>query len=404
MSENLEALADTGASLSIISSVGLIHKLGIQIHPINLNISTADGTPYQCLGYVNLPISFGSMTHVVPTVVVPELKKDLILGIDFLDKFGFRLVAPTNPQQKAEFNSIDFYRVEDYFGNIKEKICFQLEPDPSYEPGTDAGPEMDESLEIRTIEVPENELKEPSDLKTEHCLTEEERHALFQAVQKLPATKNGSLGRTDMIQHEVVLVTGATPKRIPPYRWSPTVERVIDEEVERMKRLGVIEECPGPADFLNPLLPIKKANGKWRICLDSRRLNQFTKKDDYPFPNMMGILQRIQRSTYFTVIDLSESYYQVALEEHSKDKTAFRTNKGLFRFVVMPFGLTNAPATMARLMARVLGHDLEPRVYVYLDNIIIMSNSFSEHPELISEVASRLRRAGLTINLAKSHF
>lgn len=171
-----------------------------------------------------------------------------------------------------------------------------------------------------------------------------------------------------------------------------------------MKRLGVIEECPREVDFLNPLLPIKKSNGKWRICLDSRRLNQCTKKDDFPFPNMMGILQRIQKSKYFTVIDLSESYYQVGLEDSSKDKTAFRTNKGLFRFVVMPFGLTNVPATMARLMVKVIGYDLEPWVYVYLDDIIILANTFDEHLELIRIVAGRLTRAGLTINLSKSKF
>lgn len=96
---------------------------------------------------------------------------------------------------------------------------------------------------------------------------------------------------------------------------------------------------------------------------------------------MMGILQRIQRSKYFSVIDLSESCYQVALKEPAKDKTAFRMNKGLYRFVVMPFGLTNALATMARLMARILGHDLEPKVYVYLDDIINLSNSLEEHLE-----------------------
>lgn len=59
---------------------------------------------------------------------------------------------------------------------------------------------------------------------------------------------------------------------------------------------------------------------------------------------------------------------------------------------------------MARLMSRVLGHDLEPYVYVYLDDIIIVSNSLEEHIRLIQIVAERLQRAGLTINLQKSKF
>lgn len=93
---------------------------------------------------------------------------------------------------------------------------------------------------------------------------------------------------------------------------------------------------------------------------------------------MTNILHRIKKSRYFTIIDLSESYYQVPLEESARNKTGFRTNKGLYRFTVMPFGLTNAPATMARLMSQVLGHDLEPFVHVYLDDTIIATDRFRD--------------------------
>lgn len=169
-----------------------------------------------------------------------------------------------------------------------------------------------------TIEIPENALSKPEDIVTEHKLNDTQRQKLFDAVRELPATVEGTLGRTNLIYHSIELLPDSKPQKFPAYRWSPKVESVIDEEVERMKRLGVVEECHGPVDFLNPLLPIKKPNGKWRICLDSRRLNQFTKKDDFPFPNMIGILQRIQKSYYLSVIDLSESYYQVGLEPKIK--------------------------------------------------------------------------------------
>lgn len=405
LSEEIEALADTGASLSVISSLGLLNKLGLQIQPLRLQITTADGTPYRCLGYVNLPLSYESTTHVLPTIVVPEMKKDLILGVDFLNKFGFRLVGPRfSPVGEETVNMIEFQRVEDYFGDTNDNICFEIHPISPAESAKDLESSTDDSLEMPTIEVPEKHICEPSDLVTEHVLSDSQREALFEVVQQLPATRDGNLGRTPIMSHSIDLLPGAKPKKVPPYRWSPSVEEVIDAEIERMKRLGVIEECPTAVDFLNPLLPIKKASGKWRICLDSRRLNQCTKKDDFPFPNMMGILQRIQKSKYFSVIDLSESYYQVPLDEAAKDKTAFRTNKGLFRFVVMPFGLTNAPATMARLMTKVIGHDLAPWVYVYLDDIIILSNTFEDHLDRIRIVADRLQKAGLTINLSKSKF
>lgn len=412
MGEEVEALADTGASISVISCIDLIRKLGLQIEPLSMKISTADGTEYRCLGYANIPYSFQSVTHVVPTVVVPELTKRLILGIDFLDKFGFRLTFPadsvlqpaTSTDAAQTINLLDLFRVENYFGESQEKICFEIQPSETHTFSTPTEMEPDKSLEMPTLEIPDNTPQQPADIETEHKLSRSEKELLFEAVLTLPSTKEGHLGRTNLIMHDIELIPGTKPRKIAYYRWSPEVERVIDEEIERMKRLGAIEECHKAVDFLNPLLPVKKANGKWRICLDSRRLNQCTKKDEFPFPNMMGILQRIQKSKYFSVIDLSESYYQVPLEEEAKNKTAFRTNKGLYRFVVMPFGLTNAPATMARLMSQVLGHDLEPHVHVYLDDIIIVSNSFEEHLRLIRIVAQRLQAAGLTINIQKSKF
>lgn len=413
LEEEIEGLADTGANISILNSVELIEKLGLQIHQVPLKIATADGTSYRCLGYVNVPFTFDTSTHVIPTLVVPELTKTLVLGVDFLNKFGFRLMIPSNVnseqplevlEDSPSIQMVDLLWADDYFGARNDQVCFQIVPCEKEADTNEPTPEPDESLEMPTVEIPDQLIEKPEDIVTEHLLSSQQRIELFQAVQKLPATQAGSLGRTSLMRHEIELLPGAKPKKIANYRWSPSVESVIDAEVERMKNLGVIEECPGAVDFLNPLLPIKKSNGKWRICLDSRRLNQCTKRDEFPFPNMMGILQRIQKSKYFSVIDLSESYYQVPLEKSAKDKTAFRTAKGLYRFVVMPFGLTNAPATMARLMSRVMGHDLEPHVYVYLDDIIILSNGFEEHLRLIRVVAQRLSAAGLTINLLKSKF
>lgn len=408
LDEEIEGLADTGAGVSIISSLALIEKLGLQIQRCNVKIRTADSTEYTCLGYVNVPFTYHDQTKVIPTIIVPQVSKILILGMDFLNAFNFRLVVTTNSEPQEIQNSgdeeeaVDALLIEDFNGD-NDQICFEIVPEEIPKPSS-LNPETDESLEMPTIEVPQQTIHSPADLVTEHELSAKERQELFEAIRILPATADGHLGRTSVLKHSIELLPGAQPRKIPNYRWSPTVEKVIDEEIQRMLNLGVIEECTGPVDFINPLLPVKKSNGKWRICLDSRKLNSCTKRDDFPFPNMLGILQRIQKSKYFTAIDLSESYYQVGLDESSKNKTAFRTNKGLYRFVVMPFGLTNAPATMARLMSKVLGHDLEPFVYVYLDDIIIISKSFEHHCQLIRIVARRLQQAGLTINLQKSKF
>lgn len=409
LNNEIEGLADTGASVSIISCPRLLDRIGLKIKQCDIKILTADQTPYSCRGYVNVPYTYHGRTRIIPTLVVPEISKPLILGIDFLRAFDFRLISNghLDGEEKEDVplstDEIGLNFVEDYFGDDEGQICFLVVPDGKSECIREPQ-EEDQSLEMPTVEIPTKTFEHADEIETEHQLSPEQQSKLFQAIQHLPMTKEGQLGRTTLLKHSIELLSGATPKRIPSYKWSPALESVIDAEMQRLLSLDVIEECEGSADFVNPLLPIKKPTGKWRICLDSRRLNSLTKRDDFPIPNMSLILQRIKRARYFSVIDLTESYYQVELDDEAKNKTAFRTNKGLYRFKVMPFGLTNAPATMARLMVKVLGHDLEPFVYVYLDDIILTSESLDEDLRLIRIVGERLTKAGLTINILKSKF
>lgn len=218
------------------------------------------------------------MTHVVPTLVIPEISKDLILGMDFLNQFGFQLAlsgtelalsSSDKANTVAALNGLELNFAEGYFGE-SEHICFQLVPSPISSEQNNSEIE-DASLEMPTVEIPENVIQSPSDITTEHPLSEEQKQSLFNTIQYLPATKDGHLGRTDLIKHEIELLPGAKPKKVTYYRWSPTIESVIDAEIERMRKLGVIEECLGAVDFLNPLLPVKKQveNGGSASILDA---------------------------------------------------------------------------------------------------------------------------------------
>jgi hypothetical protein len=95
----------------------------------------------------------------------------------------------------------------------------------------------------------------------------------------------------------------------------------------------------------------------------------------------------------------------VPLKQSDREKTAFKIPKrGLFHFKKMPFGLSGASQTMAALMDKVLGSDLEPYVYFYLDDVIIATETFGDHIRVLKEVANRLKSANLSVNLKKSHF
>lgn len=135
--------------------------------------------------------------------------------------------------------------------------------------------------------------------------------------------------------------------------------------------LDVIEKCES-SSWSNPIVAVKKPNGKIRVCLDARKLNEVTVKDAYPQPQINRILSRLVGTKYLSSIDFSDAFLKVPLEESSRAKTAFAiSGKGFYAYKRMAFGLCNSGATLCRLVDKVIGCDLEPYVFVYLDDIII---------------------------------
>lgn len=104
-------------------------------------------------------------------------------------------------------------------------------------------------------------------------------------------------------------------------------------------------------------------------------------------------------------IDLAQGFYQVQMDEHDCHKTAFRVGPlGLYEFVRMPFGLCNSPSTFQRLMEACLGDKNFEILLLYLDDILIFSQSFDEHLERLVFVFDRLRAHNLKIKPSKCHF
>ena len=208
------------------------------------------------------------------------------------------------------------------------------------------------------------------------------------------------LGQTSVIQHSIP-TTGA-PIRQPLRRVPESLKSAVAGEVDRMLDHNVIR--PSASPWSSPVVMVRKPDGSWRFCIDYRKLNSITHRDAYPLPRIDATLDSLKGATYFTTLDLTSGYWQVAMAESDKEKTAFSTPQGHFEFNVMPFGLTNAPAMFQRLMECVLAGLSGEECLIYLDDVIVFSVSFKEHLERLARVFGALQKAQLKLKLSKCHF
>ena len=135
-----------------------------------------------------------------------------------------------------------------------------------------------------------------------------------------------------------------------------------------------------------------------------RKVNEVTRKDAYPIPRIDETLDTLTGATLFSTLDLRSGYWQVEVDLKDREKTAFCTPEGLFKFIVLPFGLCNAPATFQRLMDSVLAGLHWKNCLVYIDDIVVIGKSFDDHLCNLQQVLERLRQAGLKLQPHKCKF
>jgi len=136
---------------------------------------------------------------------------------------------------------------------------------------------------------------------------------------------------------------------------------------------------------------VKKKDGTFCLCIDYRQLNKVIVKNMYPLPRIDDLFDQLKGARVFSKIDLRSGYHQLRIKEQDIQKTAFRTRYGHYEFLVMPFGLTNAPTMFMDLMNQVFRPYLDQYVVVFIDDILVYSNSHLEHEQHLRVVLQTLR-------------
>jgi hypothetical protein len=149
---------------------------------------------------------------------------------------------------------------------------------------------------------------------------------------------------------------------------------------------------------------VEKKDGTRRMCIDYRALNEVTIKNKYPLPRIEDLFDHLRGVSVFTKIDLRSGYHQLRIRPSNIPKTTFITKYGLYEFTVMSFGLTNAPAFFMNLMNSVFMDYLDKFVVVFIDDILIYSQSEEEHVNHLKMVLQRLREHQLYAKLSKCEF
>ena len=204
------------------------------------------------------------------------------------------------------------------------------------------------------------------------------------------------------VEFTIDLIPGTEPISIPHYKMAPAELRELKAQLEELLSKGFIR--PSISPWGAPVLFVKNKDGSLRLCIDYRKLNRVTIRNQYPLPRIDELFDQLQGSRVYSKIDLRSGYHQLRVQESDVPKTAFRTRYGHYEFLVMPFGLTNAPAAFMDLMNRVFQPYLDRFVIVLIDDILVYSGSSEEHSEHLRIVLHTLRERQLYAKLSECQF
>ncbi|KAL6467197.1 hypothetical protein MHYP_G00250010 [Metynnis hypsauchen] len=215
-------------------------------------------------------------------------------------------------------------------------------------------------------------------------------------IDRFPSLFLDIPSQTSVLQHDID-VNGHPPIKQHPYRVSPHKRALLQQETEYLLENGFA--VPSNSPWCSPCLLVPKPDTTYRFCTE---VNAITVPDSFPLPRMEDCVDCVGSAKFVTKLDLLKGYWQVPLTSRASDISAFATPDTFLQYTVMAFGLRNAPATFQRLMTIVLGD--VPNCDAYLDDIVVYSDTWEHHMQLLETVFTRLRDASLVLNLEKCEF
>lgn len=174
-----------------------------------------------------------------------------------------------------------------------------------------------------------------------------------------------------------IVLNDESPITQRPRRLAPLEQQVVEEQIKEWLRAGIIQVSRSP--FASPVVVVAKKDGRHRICIDYRRLNQQIIRDHFPFPLIEDQLDKLANSRIYSTLDLKDSYFHVTIDERDRKYTSFVTTNGKYEFIKAPFGLCTSGTAFCRLIHEIFRELIdEGIVIIFVDDIIIPACDWNE--------------------------
>ena len=396
-------MLDSGASKCFIDdSYVRNNKLTREPLEKKLRIILADGSQVIASHSCTLPVRFDDHEIMIKFVVTKlQSQFDAVLGMDFLREHNPQIDWTTSSitfGNNRVFNGEQATRpaadVQIVHANSMARLmkknknltyfCAILR---QYDATTEKFDNESLNDEINSIET------DQSKAYTEQLRNILRKHkSVCIPLESLPVHRPG-------LDHTIELTSDFEYQNPKLYRLSQPELEELQKQLETFLRKGWIKESFSP--FCSPVLFARKANGGLRLCIDYRHLNKYTKKVNYPLPNVDMLLDTLSGARVYTALDCSQGFHQLRIDPDSQEKTSFITQYGQWQWTVLPMGLSSAPSSFQRLLNTVLKPHVNTFVLIYLDDILIFSDSLDEHLQHIEIVLKLLEENNLSLRLPK---
>ena len=196
---------------------------------------------------------------------------------------------------------------------------------------------------------------------------------------------------SEVIQHKLNVNSERKPvqhrRRVFALEW----DQAVTEEVSKLLTVGFVREVYYP-DWLANVVLVKKANGKWRMCMDFTDLNKACLNDSFPLARIDQLVDSTTGHKLLTFMDAFLGYNQIKMAKEDQEKTAFITSQDLYCYKVMPFGLKNAGATYQRLVNKMFSKQIGRNMEVYVNDMLLKSKEELAHLDDLKETFATLKQ------------